>query len=309
MGNIEILANGIYLPKRAITNNELAKKFNTSCESIYDRTGIKKRYYIDDEKIEDLAINAVENLLSKINFNKNKIDMVVVASTSTDKLMPGISYLIQKKLEIEKCICLDILAGCSGYINAFDIARNYIELGKVKNALIIGCEVLSEYTNKEDLGTAVILSDGAGATLIRKSNQNKKYSSLIESNGNKGEILTCSSDEKIYMNGKAIYKYAVTDTVRNIKELLEQSNTKIEDIKYIIPHQSNIRIIQAIAERLGVNINTMYTNLERVGNTFCASIPIALNEMFEKKLLQPKDKIILLGYGGGLNLGSILLEI
>lgn len=309
MDSIKILASGIYLPKKSITNNELAKKFDTSCESIYNRTGIKKRYYVKTEKIEDIAINATGDLLSKIEFNKNKIDMIIVASTSTNKLMPGISYLIQKKLEIKKCICLDILAGCSGYINAFDIARNYIVLGKVQNALIVGCEVLSEYINQKDLGTAIILSDGAGATLISKSTQNKKYSSLIESNGIKGDILTCNLNEKICMDGKAIYKYAVTDTVRNIKELLKQSNTKIEDIKYIVPHQSNMRIIQSMVEKLEIPIDKMYTNLEKVGNTFCASIPIAINEMFEKDLLQSKDKIILLGYGGGLNLGSILLEI
>lgn len=309
MESIEILANGIYLPKKEITNEMLELKYKTKKEDIYNKTGIENRYYVENEAIEDLAINAVRNLLDKIDFNKNKIDMIVVASTSTNKLMPGISYLIQKELEIQECICLDILAGCSGYINAFDIARNYITLNKAKYALIIGCEVLSKYTNFEDKNTRIIFSDGAGATLIKRSNTYKEYTSLIQSNGSKGDILTCMQNEKIYMDGKAIYKYAITDTVKNVKQLLSQTKYTLEDIKYIIPHQSNIRIIQAIAARLDININKMYTNLKQVGNTFCASIPIALNEMYEKGLLKSKDKIILLGYGGGLNLGSILLEV
>lgn len=309
MESIEILANGIYLPKKEITNEMLELKYKIKKEDIYSKTGIENRYYVENEQIEDLAINAVKNLLDKIDFDKNKIDMIVVASTSTNKLMPGISYLIQKELQIQECICLDILAGCSGYINAFDIARNYIALNKVEHVLIVGCEVLSKYTNFEDKNTRIIFADGAGATLIKKSNTYKEYSSLIQSNGLKGNILTCAQNEKIYMDGKAIYKYAITDTVKNIKQLLDQTKCTLEDIKYIIPHQSNIRIIQAIATRLNIDTNKMYTNLKQVGNTFCASIPIALNEMFEKELLKSKDKIILLGYGGGLNLGSILLEV
>ena len=235
--------------------------------------------------------------------------MIIVATTSTDKLMPGISYIVQKELQIKKCICMDILAGCSGFINAFDIARNYIALGKVNYALVIGCEVLSNYTNVDDFGTAIILSDGAGATLIGKIKEEKIYSSLLESDGQKGEILTCTSNDKIKMEGKAIYKYAVTDTVKNVIQLLEDNNLTLEQIKYIVPHQSNIRIMQAIAQRLKIPEGKMYTNIKEIGNTFCASIPIALNEMFEKGLLQKNDKIILLGYGGGLNLGSILIEI
>ena len=123
------------------------------------------------------------------------------------------------------------------------------------------------------------------------------------------EILTCTSEDKIQMDGKAIYKYAITDTVKNIEELLQQEKEELRNIKYIVPHQSNIRIIKQIAERLKIKEEKIYTNIEQVGNTFCASIPIALEEMFEKKLLNQNDNIILLGYGGGLNLGSILLQI
>lgn len=309
MESIQIVANEIYLPKKEITNVELAEKFHISCQSIEEKTGIQKRHYVQEEKIEELAIQATKKLISSTNFKKNKIEMIVVASTSTNHLMPGISYLVQKELEIETCMCLDILAGCNGYVNAFDIARSYIALGKIQYALVIGCEVLSNYTDQEDINTALLLSDGAGVTLIEKAKEDKKYFSLMESKGEKGEILTCDSNTKIYMDGKAIYKYAVTDTVNNIKKILELADEKIENIAYIVPHQSNLRILQKIAQRLEIPMEKMYINIEQIGNTFCASIPIALNEMFKKGLLQPKDKIILLGYGGGLNLGSILMEV
>ena len=223
--------------------------------------------------------------------------------------MPVIANTIQKELEIQPCICMDILAGCSGYINSFDIAKMYIETGKVEKALVVGVEALSKYTDQEDVGTVILLSDGAGATLLQKAEKPKKYFSNIKSSGKNNEILTCKSNEKIKMNGKEIYKYAVTKTVENIKELLEQSNEKLEDIKYIVPHQSNKKIMKAIATRLKIDKEKMYTNIEKVGNTFCASIPIVISEMQEKGLLQEGDKIILLGYGGGLNTGSILLEI
>ncbi len=309
MKNVEIISSGKYLPEMEIDNKILSKKFNTTCEDIYKKTGVKRRYYVKNETIEEIALKAVYNLLEKIEFDKQNIDMIIVSTTSTNKLMPGISYLLQKELQIKECMCLDLLAGCSGYINAFDIARNYIAMGKIEYALVIGCEVLSKYLNKEDKKTTLLLADGAGATLIGKTNKKKLYSSKIQSNGLKGDILTCTSEDKIQMDGKAIYKYAITDTVKNIEELLQQEKEELRNIKYIVPHQSNIRIIKQIAERLKIKEEKIYTNIEQVGNTFCASIPIALEEMFEKKLLNQNDNIILLGYGGGLNLGSILLQI
>ena len=305
---MEIVANSSYLPKRKIDNKELAKRFNVEEEYIEKRTGIKERYFVIDETIEEMAKNAVEKLIQKTQINRQEIDLIVVATTSTNKLMPGISNYIQKELEIEKCICLDILAGCSGFINATDIAQMYIKSGKVEKAIVVGADILSKYTNEEDIGTAIILSDGAGATLYQKSEEDDNtYYSNIEAISDEKDILTCKTDEKIFMEGLSIYKYAVTETVKNIKNLLEEAGENLENIKYIIPHQSNLKIISAIANRLNIDASRMYTNIQNVGNTFCASIPIALEEIEEKGLLQNGDKIILLGYGGGLNTGSILL--
>ena len=305
---MRIVASSSYLPQSRITNRELAKKFNVEEEYIEKRTGIKQRYYAKEEKIEEMALKAVTKLVYKTQLKTEEIGAIIVATTSTNKLMPGISNYIQKELHINKCICLDILAGCSGYINAVDIAQMYIDTNKVEKAIVVGVEKLSEFTNYEDIGTAIILADGAGATLLEKG-ENNKYISNIEAIEDKKDILKCNTNGKIEMDGLAIYKYAVTETVKNINELVQKSNEKLENIKYIVPHQSNLKIIKAIASKLKIEENKMYTNIQNIGNTFCASIPIALEEMEEKNILQKGDKIILIGYGAGLNTGSILIEI
>ena len=310
MKNIKIVATGCYLPKNKVDNITIANKLKITEEFIYKRTGIKTRYYSDNETIEEMAINSVYKLIEKnAQVDINKVDMIIVATTSTNLLMPGIAYKIQEHFDIKKCMCLDILAGCSGFINAVDIARNYIVIEKVNKALVVGVEILSKYTDKTDLSTSIILSDGAGAILLEKTENDKKYESFIKSEGQKGDLLVSKLNENIKMDGKEIYRYAVTETVKSIKNLLKISNTDIDEIKYIVPHQSNIKIMNSIASRLKVDVSKMYINIENIGNTFCASIPIAIDEMFEKNLLKEGDKIILLGYGGGLNTGSILLEV
>ena len=318
MKNIEIKSTGSYLPKIEVNNQQLEKELKLEEGYIEKRTGIEKRYYAKNETIEGIAEKAVINLFEKLevqneldNLNEivQQIGLIIVATTTPNYLMPGIANKIQKKLRIENAICLDILAGCSGYINALDIAKLYLITEKVEKALVIGVDKLSKYTKKEDVGTSIILSDGAGALLLSTTTKEKVYMSNIKAEIDENEILTCKVNEKIRMNGKEIYKYAVTNTVKNINELLDKSNEKLENIKYILPHQSNSKIMKSMMSKLKIDESKMYMNIKDVGNTFCASIPIALNEMFEKKLLHEEDKIILIGYGGGLNTGSILLEI
>lgn len=320
----QMIASEKYLPKHKIENEALNQRFDLEENWIEKRTGIKTRYYAKDETIEEMAIKVVEKLLNKVQIPKEKIGQIIVATTSSRLLMPGISFKIQKALGIESCMCMDLLAGCSGYINGFDIIQKNIMLGEIEYGIVVGAEKLSDFTEQEDVGTAILLADGAGATLLGKSETKKEYACKIESLIEGQESLTCNSnvDEKIYMDGKKIYKFAVTKTVENIKKLLEKNGETLENIKYIVPHQSNKKILESICERLGVPISKMYINLDRVGNTFNSSIPIALAEMEEKKLLNnlnlnegedlnegegKKEKILLIGYGGGLNLGSILI--
>ena len=311
MSNIQIIANGIYLPKKQIGNEELENILHLEKGYIKKRTGIEKRYYANEEKMEEMALEAVKNSLSTVK-EREDIGLIITATTSTNLLMPGISNYIQKTLQLPPCICLDILAGCGGYINAFDIAKLYIDSGTIKKALIIGVDKLSEIIDKKDIGTVVVLSDGAGATLIAKDEGSKKekmYVTYMQSDGEKNEILTYQYGQKLYMNGKEVYKYAVTNTVKNVKGLLDKAKISLEDVKYIIPHQSNLKIMKAIATRLQIPMEKMYTNIQTRGNTFCASIPIALYDMQNEGLLKKDDKVILLGYGGGLNTGSILMEM
>ncbi len=310
MSFIRIAETSSYLPQNEIFNDYFNTKFALEKDWIYKRTGIKKRYFSKkEESIVDLCIEVSNKILKKINFDKQEIGNIIITSTTTDRIMPGISFEIQKALDIKKCMCFDILAGCSGYINAIDIARKNLLLEEIKYSLVIGVEKLSEYLDFDDLDTSILLGDGAGAILLEKVEEKKEFFSHIISIPDSNRILTCNPNEKISMDGKAIYKFAVTETSKNIKELLEKSNEKLENIKYIIPHQSNIRILNSIADKVGFPKEKLYTNLENVGNTFCASIPIAIDEMFNKKLLNKGDKIIIVGYGGGLNLGSLLLEI
>ena len=307
MNSIKILATGMYLPKEKIDNKYFNDKFNLEDNWIYQRTGIKTRYWSENEKIKELAIKAVEDLIDKNNVDLAKIGLIVVASTNYEDTMPGVSFEIQKRFNIENCMCMDILAGCSGYINSIDIARKYIELNEVENALVVGVEKLSKYINKDDINTAILLGDGAGATLLGKAN-GKKYAQNIESIGQDGDILTSKENSKIYMDGKKIYKFGTARVAKNINKLLEREKLDISEIKYIVPHQSNLRILTSMAEKVGASIEQMYINISDIGNTFNASIPIALNEIVRNNLLKENDKIILVGYGGGLNLGSILIE-
>ena len=302
---MRIVASSSYLPSKKVLNEEIEKKLNLETNYIEKRTGIKQRYFVQNETIEEMSIKAIEKLINATKIDVQEIDMIIVATTTTNNLMPGISNYIQKYFDIKKCISFDILAGCNGYINALDIAQMYIKSGKVNKGIVVGVDILSKYTDEKDVGTAIILADGAGATLIEKSEN--EYFSNIEAIPDKDDILTIKSDEKISMDGISVYKYAVTETVKNINQLLEIANEKIENIKYVVPHQSNLKIIKAISNRLGTE--KIYTNIQNVGNTICASIPIVLEEMQKKNLLKTGDKIILLGYGGGLNTGSILIEI
>ena len=188
VSNIRIVANGIYLPQEQVRNKELETRWNLESGYIEKRTGIKNRYYATNESIQSMALKAVKMILTK----KQDIDLIITATTSTDLIMPGISNYIQKELELSPCICLDILAGCSGYINALDIAKVYMDSRNIKKALVIGVDKLSAITDKKDIATAIVLSDGAGATLIEKqeNNTSNMYIANIQAVEDKEDILT-----------------------------------------------------------------------------------------------------------------------
>lgn len=306
MNSFKIKATGKYVPKKIVYNKILEEENNLEKGYIYKRTGIEKRFYSNEETLEDLAVNAIKDMLAKYkDVNVYDIDMIIVASTSYTNIMPSLSFKIQKYFEIKDCICMDILAGCSGYINAIDVAQKYIETSCVKNAIVIGADILSR-NNYEDINTKMLFGDGAGVIYFEKSDLPKKYFCKICSYEDRDNILSCNMNHDLYMKGKEVYRFATTKTIENLNEVLDIGNTKIEEVKFVIPHQSNIRIIEKISKKTNAK---MYTNISEYGNIFCASIPIAIDELFSSKAICEKDKIILLGYGGGLNLGSILMEV
>ena len=306
MNGIKIIGRGKYLPKNEITSKFLAKKFALTEEYIYKVSGIKSRWYGNKEDtLENMAYKASIDAIKNGNVNYEDIDLIIVATTSSNQMMPGISYKVQALLNIENCMCIDILAGCSGFINAFDIAYGYIEAGKVNTALVIGVEKLSTAVDLKDMSTAILFGDGAGATIIAKSEKVKKYYSKIKSQGQEAEYLTYEVGKKLIMDGTKIYKYAVSEVPKIINETLNDAKVNIKDINSIVLHQSNTRIMNSIAKKLGVPKEKVFSNIENVGNTFCASIPIALTEIN----LNKGEYILMCGYGGGLNTGCILFEI
>lgn len=268
MNDIQIIASSSYLPKTQISNRFFNEKFNLPEDWIKRRTGIETRYFAKDESIIELGMKVATKLINENKIDKEIIDGIIVATTSTNRLMPGISFEIQKSLNIENCMCIDILAGCSGFINALDIARKYIALNELTNVLVIGIEKISDFLNFEDINTSIILGDGAGALLLTSSKNKKVYYSNIESFGKDNEILTCNSNEKLYMNGRNVYKFAVNKTTNNILETLNKANLLKKDIEYFILHQSNSRIIDSIYEKLDISKDKTYTNLAKVRKYF-----------------------------------------
>ena len=306
MNGIKIIGRGKYLPTKEVTSKILAKKFNTTEEYIYKVCGIKKRIYAKKEDtLETMAYKASIDAIKNGNVNYTDIDLIIVSTTTTNEMMPGISYKVQALLNIENCMCMDILAGCNGFINAFDIAYNYIEIGKINTALVIGVEKLSTAVNSKDMSTAILFGDGVGATIITKSEKKRKYYSKIKSQGQEAEYLTYEVGKKLTMDGTKIYKYAVSEVPKIINETLNDAKLDIKDINHIVLHQSNTRIMNSTAKKLSIPKEKIFSNIENVGNTFCASIPIALTEININK----GEYLLMCGYGGGLNMGCIILEL
>lgn len=306
MNSMKIVGTGKYIPDKKIENDNLEEIYNLDEGYIKKVTGIETRYYVENETLDTIAINSVKDLIEKNSkIEIQKVGIIIATSTTINNVMPSLSFQIQKYFDIKNCMCLDVLAGCSGFINALDIAQKYLTYSDIDYALVIGAEVLSinNYINDKD---KILFGDGAGCVLLENTGQEKEYFSLIESISQNNDILTCDKNNNLYMDGKGVYKFATTKTVENINKLIEKADENKENIKYIIPHQSNLKILEKISQKLDIK---MYTNIRKYGNTFCASIPIALDELVTMNEIKEKDKIILLGYGGGLNLGSILMEV
>ncbi|KRQ87864.1 3-oxoacyl-[acyl-carrier-protein] synthase 3 [Caloramator mitchellensis] len=322
MKEVRILSTGRYVPEKILDNDFLSHIVDTNDEWITTRTGIKERRISTGENTSDLAVKAAQDALRKVNMKPEQIELIIVATVTPDNFTPSVSCIVQEKIGAKSAACFDINAACSGYLYSIDIASSMIKGGRYKNALIIGVEVLSKVVNWKDRNTCVLFGDGAGAAILSISEEKGIYSSFIASDGSKGNLLkipalqvnnivaTVEKEESfIYMDGKEVFKFATEVIVNSIQRVLDESNLNIEDIKLIVPHQANIRIIEFAAKKLKLRTDKFYINIERFGNTSAASIGIALDEAIEKGLLNKGDNVILVGFGGGLTWGASLIKI
>lgn len=323
MYNAKIVAFDSYVPEQIVTNDDLSNIVDTNDEWIYARTGIRERRLSTGQNTSDLCIEAGKNILAKTNTLPEDIDIIIVATISPDYTTPSTACLVQAGLGTKNAFCFDLAAACSGFVYALSVAEKFIKCGTYKKVLVFGAEVLSKITDWYDRGTCILFADGAGCALVERSEANGFLGEDIRSNGDNALSLTggdiyvenfvykSETFDKGYlkMDGRAILNFATRMVPINIKDLLEKTNTDIEDVKYFVLHQANYRIVEAVAKKLGMPMDKFYTNIDKFANTSAASIPIALTEMSDKGLLVKGDKIVLSGFGGGLTWGSLLIEI
>lgn len=322
MSNIKIVGTGSYVPQNVVTNDDLAKIVDTNDEWISSRTGIKQRRITIDENTSDLAYKAALKALQNSNEKVEDIDLIICATSSPDFLTPSTACIIQSKLGAKNAVAFDISAACTGLIYGMIIAQQFIKTKMHNTVLVIGSETLSKILNWKDRSTCVLFGDGASAVILKSSKEENSFlSTHWEADGTKWNYLQCPSSKivDIYspqyesqnfisMLGSDVFKFAVKSFIKGVKTVLDKSNCSKDDIKYIIPHQANMRIINYAAKVLKMPMDKFYTNLDKYGNTSAASIGIALDEVVDKGLLNKGDKLILVAFGAGMTSGAILLE-
>ncbi|BFL46811.1 ketoacyl-ACP synthase III [Lactonifactor longoviformis] len=314
-----IIGTGSALPKTIVTNDDLAKVVETSDEWISSRTGIRARRIAKDETTVSLAAEAARNALKSSHKHPEEIQLVIAATCSPDYFFPSTACCVMKELGIPEAAAFDLSAACSGFLFALNTAHAYLESGMYQNALIIGTETISKLIDWEDRGTCVLFGDGAGAAVVEKDSTGL-LSVVQHADGGKSQVLTCRNrtvrnmlvpeelpQDYITMEGQEVFKFAVKKVPECIRQVLEQSGTGIEEVKYFVLHQANSRIIQSVAKRLGAGEDKFPMNLQSTGNTSAASIPLLLDEMNQRGMLERGDKIILSGFGAGLTWGADLL--
>lgn len=312
-----ILGMGIYIPERVVTNDDLSKIVDTNDEWIYSRTGIRERRFVAPEQAtSDLAIEAGKRALEDANVSVDEIDLIIVATCTADHVCPSTAALVQNGLGAKNAAAFDISAACSGFVYSFVVASQMIISGLYKKILVIGAESMSKFLNEEDRSTLILFGDGAGAAVVGEVEQGYGYlSSCLGADGSgrdsiyipaggSREPLTPEVLEKrrqfFCMEGADVFKFAVKMMGETAKKTLELGNLKPEDVDLLIPHQANIRIINASAKRLGLQDEKVYVNIHKYGNTSGASIPIALWEAREEGRFKDGDVLLLVGFGSGL---------
>jgi 3-oxoacyl-[acyl-carrier-protein] synthase III len=316
-----ILGTGSYLPARAVTNADLEKMVDTTDEWIFTRTGIRQRHIAaEGETTCDLAEQAAHRAIEAAGIDPQVIDLIIIATTTPDRVFPSTACLLQERLGIHGCPAFDIQAVCTGFVYALGIADKFIRSGTTKHALIIGAETLSRIVDWSDRGTCVLFGDGAGAVVVEASRKPGIISSHLHADGQYKELLTVpagisqgydkvrSHQAFVQMQGNEVFKVAVNTLGRIVDETLEASGLKKSDIQWLVPHQANIRIITATAKKLGISMDHVVVTVDRHGNTSAASIPLAFDQAVRDGRIQRGETILMEAFGGGFTWGSVLLK-
>lgn len=338
-----IYSLGTALPNRIVTNDDLAKIVDTSDEWIFSHTGIRERRHVEeDQAASDLGIDAGREALDAARkhggVEPDTIDLVICATSTSDyPNFPATACIIQEALDLQEAGAFDLLAGCTGFVYGLETARAYVEAGLARNVLLVGTEVLSKLSNMADRNTCVLFGDGAGAVVLGREStagapnpdnslaggRPRILSSWLRSKGSGAEALmrraggtrnpyvegkTNPADLCLEMNGRDVYMFAVDAIVQTIRNLLERSGIPLEEVSRIVPHQANVRIIEAAAKRLRVPVELFYTNIDRYANTSAASIPLALSDMITQGMISPGDVLLTVGFGAGLTYGGNVIR-
>jgi 3-oxoacyl-[acyl-carrier-protein] synthase-3 len=317
---------GAYVPEKVLTNHDLEKMVDTSDEWIFKRTGIRERHIASaDEVTSDLGVKASELAIQRAGLEKSEIDAVICATISPDHFcMPSTANLIAHKLGLNPVTSFDISAACTGFIYALNIAKSFVESGAFKNVLIVGAEKLSSIVDYTDRGTCILFGDGAGASIIGATENRDEaiidvhtsadgsYSDyLITPAGGSAEPCSLETIENrrhfMKMQGNATFKVAVKTLTKDVKDILAKNQIQSESIKHFIPHQANYRIIKAVGDALKLADEQVVVTVEKYGNTSSASIPMAMNDLYEKGELKKGELMLLDAFGGGLTWGSALI--
>ncbi len=320
MNHVKIVASGSALPKKLVTNADLEKIVDTSDEWISQRTGIKQRYILsDDESLLDLAYQAALQAIKNANIEPNDIGLLVVASNTPQQVLPSTSTLLQGRLGITDCISYDIQAACSGFVYGLSTAY-YLMKGRsdLRYALVIGAEALSKVTDWKDRTTCVLFGDGAGAAVLNTCNVPGILAADLGSDGCSAEYLEviwgigqgyenmAEGNRYIQMNGREVYKKSIAHFSHSIQQVMSQVDINLDDVDWVIPHQANVRIIGAVAEKLGVSMDKFIVTVDQHGNTSSASIPLAFTQAVNQGKVKKGDTVLFVGFGAGFTRGSVL---
>ena len=314
-----IIGTGSALPALLVSNRELEKIVDTTDEWIRSRTGIESRHIAVEETTASMAIEAAKKALQDAKVSPEEIDLIIVGTISPDHIFPSTACEIQSALGAVNATAFDISAACAGFLFGLGIVDAYMKAGTVRTALVVGAETLSKMMDWNDRSTCVLFGDGAGAAVVR-SDESGIMSMVQGSDGTRGNALTCEGrrvnnpykKNDIFlnytkMNGQEVYKFAVKTVPKSIEEALLKANVKADDVKYFLLHQANLRIIEAVAKRLGQSIEKFPTNLQECGNISAGSVPVLLDYVNREGMLQKGDTIVLAGFGAGLTWGAAIL--